>query len=39
VEELERALSLGATTVCMRPAAPTTIFGSLTPADPYFDPF
>ena len=39
VEELERALSLGATTVCMRPAAPTTVFGPLTPGDPYFDPF
>src|SRR6478752_4706358 len=39
VEELERALSLGARTVCMRPAAPTTIFGPLTPGDPYFDPF
>ena len=23
----------------MRPAAPTTIFGPLTPGDPYFDPF
>jgi len=39
VEELERALSLGARIVCMRPAAPTTIFGPLTPGDPYFDPF
>jgi predicted TIM-barrel fold metal-dependent hydrolase len=39
VEELERALSLGARTICMRPAAPTTIFGPLTPGDPYFDPF
>ena len=26
------------TTVCMRPAAPTTVFGPLTPGDPYFDP-
>ena len=39
VEELERALAMGARTVCMRPAAPTTVFGPLTPGDPYFDPF
>jgi predicted TIM-barrel fold metal-dependent hydrolase len=39
IEELERALGLGATTIVMRPAAPTTIWGPLTPGDPYFDPF
>ena len=39
VNELERALSLGAHTVVMRPAAPTTPTGPRTPGDPYFDPF
>jgi predicted TIM-barrel fold metal-dependent hydrolase len=39
VEELEWALDQGATTVCMRPAAPTTVFGPRPPADPMFDPF
>jgi predicted TIM-barrel fold metal-dependent hydrolase len=37
--ELERALDLGARTVVMRPAAPTTVLGPRSPADPEFDPF
>jgi predicted TIM-barrel fold metal-dependent hydrolase len=39
VAELERALSLDARVVVMRPAAPTTLSGPRTPADPMFDPF
>lgn len=39
VRELDRALERGARVVCMRPAAPTTAFGQLPPADPWFDPF
>lgn len=37
--ELEWALGLGTTTICMRPAAPTTIHGQISPFHPYFDPF
>jgi predicted TIM-barrel fold metal-dependent hydrolase len=39
VAELERALSLDARVVVMRPAAPTTNSGPRTPGDPAFDPF
>jgi predicted TIM-barrel fold metal-dependent hydrolase len=39
VAELERALSLDARVVVMRPAAPTTLSGPRTPGDPMFDPF
>jgi predicted TIM-barrel fold metal-dependent hydrolase len=39
VVELEWALDQGARTVCMRPAAPTTVLGPRPPADPVFDPF
>ena len=39
VGELEFALSNGATTVVMRPAAPTTAEGPCTPGDERFDPF
>ena len=39
IEELERAIGLGARTICMRPAAPTTVRGTRTPGDPEFDPF
>jgi predicted TIM-barrel fold metal-dependent hydrolase len=39
VRELDWALERGARVVCMRPAAPTTVFGQLPPADPWFDPF
>jgi len=39
ISELEFALDNGATTFVMRPAAPTTVDGPLSPADPYFDPF
>ncbi len=39
VRELEWALDRGARIVCMRPAAPTTIFGQRPPADEMFDPF
>ena len=39
VAELERALSLDARVVVMRPAAPTTLTGPRTPGDPVFDPF
>jgi predicted TIM-barrel fold metal-dependent hydrolase len=39
VRELDWALERGARVVCMRPAAPTTAFGQLPPADPWFDPF
>jgi predicted TIM-barrel fold metal-dependent hydrolase len=37
--ELEWALDHGATTLCMRPAAPTTIHGHISPFHTYFDPF
>ena len=39
VSELKFALDNGATTVVMRPAAPTTVDGQRSPADPMFDPF
>jgi predicted TIM-barrel fold metal-dependent hydrolase len=39
VNELKFALDNGATTVVMRPAAPTTVDGQRSPADPMFDPF
>jgi len=39
VAELEFALDNGARTVCMRPAAPTTVTGPHTPGDEMFDPF
>lgn len=39
IAELEWALSLGARTVVMRPAAPTTSAGRVSPADSQFDPF
>jgi predicted TIM-barrel fold metal-dependent hydrolase len=39
IAELERALSLGARTVVMRPAAPVTRFGARTPGHTDFDPF
>src|SRR4051794_27814156 len=39
VSELEWALDHGARVVCMRPAAPTTKLGSLSPGHPTFDPF
>jgi predicted TIM-barrel fold metal-dependent hydrolase len=39
VSELEWALEHGARVVCMRPAAPTTKFGPLSPGHPTFDPF
>jgi predicted TIM-barrel fold metal-dependent hydrolase len=39
VRELEWALEHDARTVVMRPAAPTTIHGQLSPFDEYFDPF
>lgn len=37
--ELEHALDRGATSVVMRPAAPTTRLGPRSPADRQFDPF
>jgi hypothetical protein len=37
--ELEWALSRGARLVVMRPAAPTTVLGPRSPADPVNDPF
>ena len=37
--ELEWALDRGARTIVMRPAAPTTVDGPCSPADPRFDPF
>lgn len=37
--ELEWALDLDVRTICMRPAAPTTIHGQVSPFHPYFDPF
>jgi predicted TIM-barrel fold metal-dependent hydrolase len=39
VSELDWALDHGARVVCMRPAAPTTKLGSLSPGHPTFDPF
>ena len=39
VSELEFALDNGATNVVMRPAAPTTVDGPRSPADPMFDRF
>ncbi|MEX1217204.1 MAG: amidohydrolase family protein [Acidimicrobiales bacterium] len=39
ISELEFALDNGATTVVMRPAAPTTVDGPRSPADPMFDRF
>jgi len=39
VRELEWALERDARVVVMRPAAPTTALGQLSPADPTFDPF
>jgi predicted TIM-barrel fold metal-dependent hydrolase len=39
VSEFERAVSLGARTIVMRPAAAFTLQGSFGPADPVFDPF
>jgi predicted TIM-barrel fold metal-dependent hydrolase len=38
-QELEWALGQGATTICMRPAAPTTMLGHISPFHSYFDPF
>lgn len=37
--ELDWALSQGARVVCMRPAAPTTLTGQLSPFDETYDPF
>jgi hypothetical protein len=39
IRELEWALSRDARVVVMRPAAPTTVTGQRSPADPEFDPF
>jgi len=39
VRELEWALDHDARVVVMRPAAPTTVTGQITPTDPQFDPF
>jgi predicted TIM-barrel fold metal-dependent hydrolase len=39
IAELDWAIEHDARTVVMRPAAPTTIHGQLSPFDPYFDPF
>jgi len=39
VEELEWAIDKGARTIVMRPAAPTTATGRLSPFDTTFDPF
>jgi predicted TIM-barrel fold metal-dependent hydrolase len=39
IGELEWAIEHDARTIVMRPAAPTTIRGQLSPFDPYFDPF
>jgi predicted TIM-barrel fold metal-dependent hydrolase len=39
VRELEWALGRDARVVVMRPAAPTTVAGQLSPGDPAFDPF
>jgi predicted TIM-barrel fold metal-dependent hydrolase len=37
--ELEWALDHGATTLCMRPAAPVTVLGHISPFHTHFDPF
>ena len=37
--ELEWALGRDARVVCMRPAAPTTVHGQMSPFNTYFDPF
>jgi hypothetical protein len=39
VRELEWALDHDARVVVIRPAAPTTVTGQVTPTDPQFDPF
>jgi predicted TIM-barrel fold metal-dependent hydrolase len=39
IRELEWALSRDARVIVMRPAAPTTVTGQRSPADPEFDPF
>jgi predicted TIM-barrel fold metal-dependent hydrolase len=39
IVELEWALEKDARVICIRPAAPTTIAGQLSPAAPVFDPF
>jgi predicted TIM-barrel fold metal-dependent hydrolase len=39
IVELEWALEKDARVICIRPAAPTTIAGQLSPAAPLFDPF
>ena len=39
IGELEFALDHGARHIVMRPAAPNTVDGPLSPADPCFDPF
>ena len=39
ISELEFALDQGARCIVMRPAAPTTVDGPRSPADPMFDPF
>jgi predicted TIM-barrel fold metal-dependent hydrolase len=39
IEQLEWALGRGARVICMRPAAPTTPLGQVSPGDPQFDPF
>jgi predicted TIM-barrel fold metal-dependent hydrolase len=39
IVELEWALAKDARVICIRPAAPTTIAGQLSPAAPLFDPF
>jgi predicted TIM-barrel fold metal-dependent hydrolase len=39
VSELEWALGLDARTICLRPAAPTTALGHISPFHSYFDPF
>ena len=39
IAELEWALDRGARVICIRPAAPTTVTGQLSPAAPMFDPF
>lgn len=39
IRELEWALERDARVVVMRPAAPTTVTGQRSPADPEFDPF
>jgi predicted TIM-barrel fold metal-dependent hydrolase len=39
ITEIEWALEHDARVVCMRPAAPTTVHGPMSPFDKYFDPF